>query len=87
MKNGHDCLKFTFTSTSEVTGKMNQMGMEMFLEGTGSSAGTAWLDIKLGILVTREIVSDQDLTIALTGAMKMSIPSTQTMKSTFTLVD
>jgi len=87
IKNGRNCLKFTFTSKSEITGKMIQMGMEMFLEGTGSSSGSAWFDLKQGILVARESVGEQDLTIALTGAMQMSIPSTQTMKSAFTLVD
>ena len=87
VKNGRNCLKFSFTTKSEITGKMNQMGMEMLLEGTGSAIGTAWVDVKQGILVARESVSEQDLTIALTGAMKMSIPSTQTMKSSFNLVD
>ncbi|MCK7460912.1 MAG: hypothetical protein MZU84_01965 [Sphingobacterium sp.] len=33
VKNGHDCLKLTYKKTYEITGKLQQMGMDMFMEG------------------------------------------------------
>jgi len=86
-KDGHECLNIGFVSKSETTGKMTQMGMEMFLEGDGETRGAIWLDPVLGIVVAKETTSTQNMTYALTGQMKMSIPSTQIIKSTYSLVE
>jgi hypothetical protein len=87
MKNGHECLKITFTAETEITGRMVQMGMEMFLEGTGYNSGTLWFDEAKGVTVARESSSAQEMTYALTGTMNISIPSTQTIRSSYTLVE
>jgi len=87
MKDGHECFNIAIVSKSETTGKLMQMGMEMFLEGSAESKGAAWVDPKLGILVARESESTQEITYALTGQMKMSIPSTQSIKTSYKLVE
>jgi hypothetical protein len=87
MKDGHECFNIAFTSKSETTGKMMQMGMEMFIEGSAETKGAAWIDPKLGILVAKESVTNQELTYALTGQMTMSIPSTQVIKSSYKLIE
>jgi len=86
IKDGHECFNIAVVSQSESTGKMMQMGMEMFIEGTGESKGSAWFDPVLGILVAKESVMNQDLTYAITGQMNMSIPSTQVIKTSFKLI-
>ncbi len=87
LKNNRECLKFSFVSKSETTGKLTQMGMEIFVEGTGDTIGSVWVDSKEAILVCKESISNQDMTYAMTGQMKMSIPSTQKITSTYTLVE
>jgi hypothetical protein len=86
-KDGHECLNIAIQARSESTGKMVQMGMEMFLEGTSEMTGAAWIDPVSGILVAREGTTNQDMTYALTGQMKMTIPSTQTIRTSFKLVE
>jgi len=86
-KNSHPCLKITFTGKMEIGGKMTQMGMEFFMEGSGETSGTLWFDQKSGILVAKESTNDQDITMAMTGQMQMTIPITQTINSKFTLIE
>ena len=86
-KNGHSCLKITFTGTVEIGGKMNQMGMEFFMEGEGETSGTIWFDQNRGIIIAKEGSSDQDMTMALTGQMQMTIPITTSSTSEFLLVE
>jgi len=87
LKDGHECFNIAIIAKSETTGKLMQMGMEMFLEGSAESKGAAWFDPKLGILVAKESESTQDITYALTGQMKMSIPSSQVIKTSYKLVE
>jgi hypothetical protein len=87
MKNKHNCLKIEYTAKSEVNGKMNQMGMDMFIEGTGTTKGSIWLDQVLGIWITDESDLDMDMTIAMTGQMAMTIPMTQKIKTVQHIID
>lgn len=86
-KQGHDCLNIAFKSTTETTGKIFQMNMELFVEGTGDVNGAIWFDPVTGILVAKESTMTQDMTYALTGQMKMSIPSTQTIQMNYKLIE
>ncbi len=86
-KNGHNCLKIDFLSKSEQVGKVKQMGMDVYLEGTGDSKGSIWYDATAGILVQRESTSLNDMTIAITGPMTLSIPMVENIKSTCSLVE
>jgi len=86
-KNGRTCLKIDFISKSEHVGKMKQMGMDVFIEGTGDTTGTIWFDAIAGILVQRESTAIKDMTFAITGPMTMSIPMVEYIKSTYSLVE
>jgi hypothetical protein len=84
-KDGRECLNIGMQSKSESTGKMKQMGMDLFLEGSSEMTGGAWIDPKAGLLVARESTTNQEMTYALTGQMKMTIPSTQVIKTSYRL--
>ena len=86
-KNGHTSLKAGFSGKTEISGKMTQMGMEFFMEGSGDTNGTLWFDQKSGILVAVESTNDREMTMAMTGQMQMTIPITSTTTSTFTLME
>jgi hypothetical protein len=86
-KNGHTCLKTGFTGTTEISGKMTQMGMEFFMEGSGETSGTVWFDKESCIIILKESNNDQDMTMALTGQVQMTIPITSTTHSSFTLLE
>ena len=87
LKNNRECYKFSFVSRSETAGKMTQQGMEIFIEGDGDTMGWVWVDIKEAILICKESISNQDMTYAMTGQMKMSVPSTQKITLTYSLVE
>jgi len=86
-KNGHSCFKTSFTGKTEIAGKMTQMGMEFFIEGSGETSGAAWFDKETCVIVSKESTNDQDMTMALTGQMQMTIPITSTTSSSFTLLE
>lgn len=86
-KNGHDCCKISFTSKTETTGKMNLMGMDFFIEGSGETSGTGWYDPKLGMIIAKESKLQQDMTCAMTGQMKMTIPMSQTIITSDNLIE
>jgi hypothetical protein len=87
IKNDHTCVKAGFTGKTEIGGKMTQMGMEFFMEGTGEINGTVWFDKDSWIVISKETTTDQDMTMALTGQMQMTIPITSTTVSKFTLLE
>jgi hypothetical protein len=84
---GHSCLRFDYKGTSETTGKMNQMGMDMFIEGTGEPSGTAWFDPEMGMVIKSESVMANEMTMAMTGQNQMTIPMTQKITTIQTLVE
>jgi hypothetical protein len=86
-KNGHSCLKTSFTGKTEIAGKMTQMGMEFFIEGSGDTSGTVWFDKDTCVIIYKESTNEQDMTMALTGEMQMTIPITSTTNSKFTLIE
>lgn len=87
MKNNHDCLRLTYEASIELAGKMTNMGMEMFLEGSGTVEGTVWFDATLGKIIADETNSGMDISIALTGPMQMTIPSIVGVKSARNLIE
>jgi hypothetical protein len=86
-KNGHACLKAGFKGTTEIGGKMTQMGMDFFMEGSGEVNGNVWFDKETCIIILKESTNEQDMIMALTGQMQMTIPMTSSTNSTFTLVE
>ncbi|MHC1705276.1 MAG: hypothetical protein AB9846_15325 [Tenuifilaceae bacterium] len=80
-KDGMECYKITFTGTMAINGKGSQMGMEMFLEGTGKIEGTCYFDPKSTMIVLSESQTEMDMNIAVSGQQNMTIPMTQSMKT------
>jgi len=80
-KDGKECYKITFTGTLAINGKGSQMGMEMFLEGTGKTEGTCYFDPKSTMIVLSESQTEMDMNIAVSGQQNMTIPMTQSMKT------
>jgi hypothetical protein len=87
MKNGHNSLKISYTSTITTKGKTIMQGMEMFRDGSGNSKGVYWFDPKAGIVVGNESETNMDVTIALSGQASMTIPVTAIEKQTYLLVE
>jgi hypothetical protein len=58
----------------------------LFIEGSGKSNGTLFFDPTDGLPVAEESTLDLELTIAVTGQQNMTIPQTQSMKTTMVLL-
>lgn len=82
---GKKLQKVTFTSNMELGGKMKMQGMEMFLEGTGVSTGTSYIEPVTKVIYKTETDIELDMTIAVTGQQSMTIPMNQKIKVTQTL--
>ncbi len=85
-KMGHNCYKIPFTSTNKIEGSGNMQGMELYIEGSGKSSGTVYINVDDGMIVYMENDLNSDLTMATTGQQKMIIPITQSTKTTVSLV-
>ncbi len=85
-KSGYDCLKIDVKGTVSLEGNGLMQGMKFFIEGDGDFQRTLYFAPKEGVLVFSEDQTDIEMTIAITGQMSMTIPSTQSVKSTITLV-
>lgn len=81
VKDGNDYYKISYTGSIAVNGKGSQMGMEMFLEGTGKTEGFNYFDPKTSMVVYSESTTEMDMTIAVSGQQNMTIPMTQSMKT------
>lgn len=85
-RSGYDCLKIGVKGTLSLEGEGSMQGMKFFLEGDGDIQRTLYFAPKEGVLVSSEDQTDIEMTIAITGQMNMTIPSTQSTKSSITLV-
>lgn len=85
-KSGYDCLKIDVKGMVNVEGDGLMQGMKFFIEGDGDFQRTLYFAPKEGVLVSSEDQTDIEMTIAITGQMNMTIPSTQSTKSSLTLV-
>jgi len=85
-KLGYDCYKIPYKGTASYLGKGAMMGMDMVTEGSGTVSGTVYFATKEGLLIESETTSQQELTTAVTGQQSMTIPTSQTVKTTITLL-
>jgi hypothetical protein len=83
---GYKCLRLNYTGTMTIKGEWTQMGMNFFIEGEGPASGTAYFAPKEGLLVARLIDVTLESTVALTGQMSMTLPSTSSTKIAMVLV-
>ncbi len=63
----YDCLKITFEGPASIYGTGSRQGMEMVVDGTTKSKGTAFFAPKEGVLVAVESESTTDMNISGTG--------------------
>jgi hypothetical protein len=84
IKDGTEFLKISYSGTITVNGKGTQMGMEMFIEGTGKSEGFSYFEPKTSLVGYSEDNTEMNLNVAVSGQQNMTIPMTQTIKSVTT---
>lgn len=84
-RNGVNCLVLKVTADIANEGSTSMQGMEFFMEGTGKMAGNIYLDAKTGFLIDEELVTENQINLALTGQQAMVIPISQKMTSKRTL--
>ena len=86
-RNGYKCVKLSYKGTVNIEGNGVYQGMmKYFLEGDGDVEGVIYFAPDDGILVSVENQSEVELTAAFTGQQSMTVPITQTSKSSITLV-
>ena len=81
-KGSYECIKVDFKGTLEITGKMQQRGMDLVMEGSGDTSGSFWFDPSSGLMVEELNNTNIDMTMALTGQSQMTIPMTQKITTT-----
>ncbi len=81
IRDGKEVYKITSTGTIAVTGKGNQMGMEMFVEGNAKVQGYSLFDPARKMIVYTEDDTEMELSIAVSGPQNMTIPMTQSIKT------
>lgn len=80
-KDGKEYFKISFSGTLTITGKGTQMGMDMFIEGTGKTEGFYYFDPKISLVVYSEDNTELDMNVAVSGQQNMTIPMNQTIKN------
>jgi len=81
VKDGKELVKVNYSGSLTINGKGNQMGMELFMEGTGKTEGFAYLDPATFMIMYNEANTEMDMSIAITGQQNMTMPMTQSMKT------
>ncbi len=84
-KDGKEFSKIEFEATLNVEGKGEQMGMQMFVEGTGKNKGFGLFDSNSSVVSYIEFETGIDMSISVSGQQNMSIPMSQSMKTVITL--
>jgi hypothetical protein len=78
---GKEYLKVSFSGNMTITGKGTQMGMEMFIEGTGKNEGFSYFDTKTCMIVSSDENTEMNMNIAVSGPQNMTIPMTQSINT------
>lgn len=80
-REGKEYFKITSTGTIAVTGKGEQSGMDMFVEGNAKVAGYSLFDPELSMIVYTEDDTEMELSVAISGPQNMTVPMTQSIKT------
>lgn len=83
---GYDCFKITFDGTASQYGSGSRQGMDLVLDGTVKSSGTAYFAPKEGLLVHLENSSTSDLNISATGEQMFTATQSTTSVQQVALV-
>ena len=79
MMDGKGCVKISYTGKETISGKGSMNGADFFVEGSGTTSGTYFVDLASGMPVLEDARSDVESTVAITGAQNMTIPSSQSI--------
>lgn len=85
-KGGFECLKITFEGTGSQYGTGSRQGMELVIDGTSKSKGTAYFAPKFGILVAVESSNTSETNISGAGEQMFSGTQSTTVTSKVVLV-
>lgn len=80
-RDGKEYYKVSYTISMTINGKGTQMGMELYMEGTGKSQGFYLFDPKLAMIGYSEEDAELNMNVAVSGPQNMTIPMTQSMKT------
>ena len=80
-KDGTQYIKILSKGPIMVSGKGEQMGMEMMLEGSGKFEAVTYLDSQTMMAMYSEVTMGNDMTISIVGQQNMTIPMTQNGKT------
>jgi len=84
-REGVKCLQLKQTADIANEGNTSMQGMDFYMEGTGKVAGDIFLDVKTGMLIDEELVTENQINLALSGQQSMVIPISQKITSRRTL--
>ncbi|RMD95063.1 MAG: hypothetical protein D6813_01065 [Calditrichaeota bacterium] len=85
-KLGYNCLKITFKGTINMEGNSKFQGMNFFIEGDGDIEGTIFFAPQEGLLISHDTINDLEMTAAMTGQQNLTIPISQSIKTSTQLV-
>lgn len=81
---GFDCFKIAFEGTASQYGTGSRQGIDLVLDGTVKTKGSAYFAQKEGVLVSIESASDNDMTVSGTGEQMFT--QTQSVSSNSKMV-
>jgi len=70
---GFDCAKVVYAGTMGIAGKGSRMGADLVVEGEGKMEGVLHYADPIGLLISGEIRSEQQLSTVVTGGTNMTI--------------
>jgi hypothetical protein len=79
-------LAVTYSSTLEITGTGSMQGMDLNIEGSGMRVGTLAFDPGNGITQQDKGTTELDMTISISGPTNMTLPMTQKLDITTTII-
>ncbi|MFN3135510.1 MAG: hypothetical protein ACK44H_08075 [Candidatus Kryptonium sp.] len=75
--NDIECARLILSSNFAISGQGVIQGMNYGLEGEGKNIGKIWVDLKSGLLVRSETVSEIETAMGISGQVEMTIPMSQ----------
>ncbi len=84
--NDIECARLILNSDFSISGQGVVQGMNYGLEGEGKNTGKIWVDLKSGLLVRSETTSEIEMAMGISGQVEMTIPMSQKIVTTVSLV-
>jgi hypothetical protein len=85
-KLGLKCARLKLDANLSLSGSGTIQGMNYGLEGEGKNKGTLWVEVKSGMIVYSEMDTEMDMAMGISGQVEMTMPMTQKVKSTLSLI-